>query len=118
MMGKTINMDFFVQVETKKERLTPNVIRNYFIPRKTCSSPFYDQTMYFYNREDQKVQFLWVVPSKDICIEYRNNALLVHPEEKALLDFILSFYSGDLHKLSDELNEKQFKTSEVVCGRS
>ena len=31
--------DFYVVVETKKERLMQNVIRNYFIPRISCPTP-------------------------------------------------------------------------------
>jgi hypothetical protein len=101
---KLFSDDFFIHVETKKERLTPNVIRNYFIPRLTCPQPFYDQTVYRYNRENDDIEFIWVIPSKDTCINYRENALLVDPEEKDLLNFILDFYDGNLHRVCIELN--------------
>jgi len=104
---KEFDGDFFVQVETKKERLTPNVIRNYFIPRKTCPQPFYDQTIYMYHKSEDALEFLWVVPSKDTCVVYRDNALNIAPEEKDLLNFILDFYDGTLHKECIKLNEDQ-----------
>lgn len=104
---KQYDSDFFIHVETKKERLTPNVIRNYFIPRKSCPFPFYDQVVYKYHRKDQNLEFIWVIPSKDTCIYYRNNVLSIDPEEKDLLNFVLDFYDGTLQKLCDRLNHDQ-----------
>jgi len=106
---KEFEGDFFVHVETKKERLTPNVIRNYFIARKSCPYPFYDQTIYKLHRKEDLLEFLWVIPAKDVCIQYRDHALEVPKEEKDLLNFILDFYDGILHKLCDKLNKEQDK---------
>jgi hypothetical protein len=105
---KEFEDDFFVHVETKKERLTPNVIRNYFIPRRSCPMPFYDQTLYRYHKNDGRVEFIWVIPSKDTCINYRDHALEVDTEEKELLQYILDFYDGTLQRLSDSLNEELY----------
>lgn len=101
---KAFDGDFFIHVETKREKLTPNVIRNYFAARKTCSTPWYDQTLYKYHRNDEHIEFLWVVPSKPTCIELRENALLVQDDFKELLQFVLDYYDGTLLKRCRELN--------------
>jgi len=97
--------DFFVIVVTKKERLMPNVLRNYFFGRQSCPTPEYDQTVYRY-RHTGDIEFLWVVPSKDTCEIMRANALQVPPEEKELLYFVLKFYDGSLIELSKKMNKE------------
>ena len=74
---KSFDGDFFIQVETKKERLMPNTIRNYFVTRQTCPTPWYDQTVYKYHRQHGTIEFIWVIPAKDICLDYREYALQV-----------------------------------------
>lgn len=101
--------DFFVIVTTKKERLMQNVIRNYFFGRHSCPTPQYDQTVYRYNRKDECVEFLWVVPSKDTCELLRDNALQIDKSEKELLGFVLSFYEGTLDKEAMRLNGELHK---------
>lgn len=99
--------DFYVVVLTKKERLMQNVIRNYFMARLTCPTPDYDQVVYRYNFLDESIDFLWVVPSKDTCELLRAHFLEVPPQEKELLNFILSFYDGSLLKQCKKLNGEQ-----------
>lgn len=100
----SIHGDFYVVVETKKERLLPNVLRNYFFYRKTCPTPTTDQTVYRYNAAHEVLEFLWVVPSEDTCRLLRNNVLEVAPEEKDLLHFVLDFYDGVLLRRAQSLN--------------
>lgn len=99
--------DFYIVVVTKKERLMPNVLRNYFMGRSSCPTPEYDQTVYKYNCTDDALEFLWVLPSKDTCELLKENALQVAPEEKALLYYVLSFYDGSLLKKSKQLNKEK-----------
>lgn len=101
---KEYDWDFFVIVTTKKERLMPNVLRNYFFGRKSCPSPEYDQAVYHYHRKEGIVEFLWVVPSKDTCEMMKTHALEVAPEERELRDFVINFYDGTLLQLSKRLN--------------
>lgn len=101
---KAFMFDFYVVVITKKERLMQNVLRNYFIPRFSCPTPQYDETVYKYHRKEDYIEFLWVVPSKDTCEHMIQNALLIPSEEKQLLDFVLSFTNGDLDILAKKLN--------------
>lgn len=99
--------DFFVVVLTKKEKLLSNVIRNYFYARLTCPTPDYDQAVYFYNHTDDAIDFIWVIPSRETCHLLRDNALLVSPEERQLLTFVLEFADGTLYKLAKKLNGEQ-----------
>lgn len=96
--------NFFVVVITKKEPLMPNVLRNYFYARISCPTPDYDQTVYQYLHKDEALNFLWVIPSRDTCLILKENALRVVPEERQLLDFVLSFSDGSLFKLAKKLN--------------
>lgn len=104
---KDFHGDFYVVVVTKKERLMPNVLRNYFIGRSSCPTPEYDQTVYHYHKTDDHIEFLWVIPSKDTCELMRNNALQIADDEKRLLYYVLSFYDGSLLKKSKKLNREK-----------
>ena len=107
---KDFTGDFFVVVITKKERLMENVIRNYFLARSSCPTPEWDQTVYRYKRADDIIEFLWVVPSKDTCQLFKNNALQISPEEKDLLRFVMDFTDGTLLKLSKKLNKEMISS--------
>ena len=104
---KDIIGDFFIEVITKQEPLMPNVIRNYFSYRNSCSTPNYDQAMYKYTLKNDQITFLWVIPSRGICHLLLENRLSVPPEEYGLLDFILRFESGDLFRLCKTLNGEE-----------
>lgn len=101
------NIDFYIVVETKKERLLENVLRNYFFYRRTCPTPTYDQTVYKYHKEEDVIEFLWVLPSKDTCELFRDNILQIHPEERDLLNYILEFHEGTLLEKCKILNNEQ-----------
>lgn len=96
--------NFYVVVITKRERLMPNVFRHYFAHRLSCPTPDYDQTVYRYHKEDEHLEYMWTLPDRETCILFKINALQVPPEERELLDYILSFYDGSLLKLAKQLN--------------
>ncbi len=108
--------DFFVVVLTKRERLMSNVFRNYFLHRKTCPTPNYDQTLFKYNSADDSIEYVWTIPSQDTCHHLKDNALYVHPDERNLLQFVLSFADGSLFKLAKQLNGEKELTSPVLEG--
>jgi len=96
--------DFYVLCLTKKERLMQNVMRNYFFPRKSCPTPDFDQKVYKYTREDDKLEFMWAIPDVDAVNYMKNNANLVTPDKYKLLEFVLSFVDGSLLRLSKKIN--------------
>jgi len=99
--------DFYVEVITKKERLMPNVLRNYFFATQACPTPTWDQAVYKYHRLDEQVRFLWVVPSKDTCELFTYNALEIDKSEHELLNFVLQFNDGSLLRLAKKLNGEE-----------
>ncbi len=106
--------DFFIVALIKRERLMNNVFRNYFIPRKSCPSPHYDQIVYHYHRADDRIEFLWSLPS---VVAIQN--LLAHKHELdssffPLLQFVLDFLDGKLEKKAQLLNNETIGTSDPI----
>ncbi len=99
--------DFYIEVITKKEPLMQNVLRNYFLAVQACPSPNYDQTVYRYHRSNDTIEFLWVIPAKDICEMLTFNALQVPESERELLKFVLEFNDGTLLRLAKKLNGEE-----------
>ena len=95
---------FFIIVLTKNERLLPNVFRNYFYSRHTCPTPDYDQSVFRYNNIDETIEYIWTIPSQDACFHLLENRSQIHPEERELLNFVLSFKKGELFRIAKKLN--------------
>lgn len=98
--------DFYIVVLTKKERLMDNVLRNYFMTRSSCPTPEWDQIVYRYSRQDDHLELLWVIPARDVCNMFRDNALTCPPEQKELLGYVLDYYDGTLLKRCKMLNKE------------
>jgi hypothetical protein len=96
--------DFYVVVLTKKERLMPNVYRNYFFARNSCPTPDYDQAVFKFHAQEEGLQFLWVIPSRDTSVLLLNNAMIVASEERELAKYVIDFANGTLFKLAKKLN--------------
>lgn len=101
---KDFPSDFYIVVITKRERLMPNVFRNYFFPRQSCPTPDYDQTLFSYNRGSDSPELVWVIPSKPTCLYMIEHALEV--QEKELLHFVIDFKNGTLMKRALLLNNE------------
>ena len=99
--------DFYLAVLTTKERLLERVIRNRFVLRLSCPTPEYDQAAYKYNKANDMIEFLWVIPSKEGCEILKEHALEVVPEERQLRDFAIAFFDGTLLKRCKKLNNEK-----------
>lgn len=112
---KIYDSDYYIVVLTKKERILENVLRNFFFSRKSCPTPEYDQAVYKIHKEkNQAIQFLWVLPSKDTCQLFIENALIIAPEERLLLHYILEDSSGNLLRYAKKLNNEQDNSAFLV----
>lgn len=100
------NHNFYVEVQGKKERLMPNVIRNFFIGKFACPTPTYDQTLYYYNCSDEQLQFMWVIPSKHTCVFMIQDPSNIPLEERQLLGFVYAFADGTLMRIAKERNKE------------
>lgn len=98
--------DFFIEVLLKKERKLENVLRNYFLARKSCPMPFYDQTVYRYNSAKGDIEYLWTVPDLETCLIFEENKEKIVPEERSLLTMILQFKDGSLKRLARKFNKE------------
>lgn len=98
--------DFFVVVLTKRERLMERLFRLYYAARHSCPTPEYDQSVYHFKYKDERLEFLWTIPDKETCYHLRDNALMVHPDERQLLQFVLDFLDDTLLILSKKLNNE------------
>lgn len=109
--GKAIyNHPFYAVVITKKERLMENVLRHYFFHRSTCPTPDYDQAVYRYTPFTDHLEFLWVIPAKDVCYYLRDNALMVDKKESDLLKYVLEFFDDTLMIKAKRLNGEALLT--------
>jgi hypothetical protein len=108
------NSDFYVHVETKKEKLLENVLRNYFIPKNACPTPNYDQAVFKYDHKTCDLIFMWVIPDRGTCFYFKENYAQIPAEEKDLLQFIRMFDDGTLLKLAKRLNGEETET--IVKG--
>jgi len=113
---KHYDKGFFIVVNTKRELLMPNIIRNQFFARKTCPTPTYDQTVFFYNKEDRSLDYVWTVPAKEVCIQFKENALSMQSEAKELLQFVLDFYDGTLDILCKKMNNEEERSLMLIKG--
>ncbi len=103
--------DFFVEVITKKEKLLKNVLRNYFVPRGTCPTPTYDQTVYKYNRIEEFPDFLWVLPSQETYKMMQERFLEISEDEQELLGFVMADTRGDLLRKCKILNGEDIQVT-------
>lgn len=98
--------DFFVVVLTKRERLMEPVLRNFFLGRRSCPTPTYDQTVFKYHKDLDGLELIWTLPDKETALMFKEHALEVIPEERELRDFVLSFFDGTLDAKTIMLNNE------------
>lgn len=95
---------FYVCVTTKREYLAQNTIRNYFESKYDCPTPQFEQVVYKIHKDSTNISLLWVIPNKEACIYLTRNALMVAPEERELLGYVLDFNKGKLDQLAQKEN--------------
>lgn len=107
---------FFVAVLLKKEKLLENVLRNYFVATKACPTPTYDQTIYRYNHEKEDVEYIWTIPDRETCLTFKENASIIVPAERQLLQCVLNFYDGTYYKMMKKFNGEEMTPGGVLVG--
>ncbi len=87
---------FYVCVQTRRERLLTNVIRNQFYSRITRPLPAYDLALYWYNPKDEQLRFVWCIPDKETVERMSKPDFVVAKGEEQLEGFVLAFVAGVL----------------------
>lgn len=98
--------DFFIVVITKMERILLNTPRNYFVARKSCPMPNYDQALYFYNSKMERLEYIWSVPDRDTVYLFLDNRDHIPSSQYQLFQFVLDFTDGTLDKLCVKYNNE------------
>lgn len=83
------------------------VVRAYYIPRISCPTPGYDQTVWRYNRDSGSLNLLWTIPAREICDDIRNG-VVISDMNKESMRYATAFLDGSLMKKVKELNNEQF----------
>jgi hypothetical protein len=95
---------FYLVVLFKKERLMHNVVRQYFLPRLSCPTPQYDQTVYSYDPADDQICYLWTVPDKETTKILAQGGPELPFELLELASYARDFVLGKLDRRCAELN--------------
>lgn len=94
------NIDFYVCIHTKMEKIINNVPRNFIFTRMSCPTPVYGQVVFKYVREDQRLDFLWVIPMRKRAEHILAHPIMYYkdPNWKDTADFVHAMASGVLDK--------------------
>jgi hypothetical protein len=101
---KKTDNDFFVEVPIRMNALMPDVPERYMKCRHTCPTPFYDQSVFHYDKKKDSLFYLWTIPSWDDCKDMMINASRLTKEEQELFHYVLAFKDGTLLRLAKRLN--------------
>lgn len=104
---KSLDDPFYIVVIQKKERLLENVIRRYFLARKTLPTPDWDQTVWRYNPKTGDLMFLWVLPDKNTAMWMASNPQDIVTEQKPLLGYVMDFLDKKLFAFYEDMFEKK-----------
>lgn len=103
------NNDFIIEVQFKKEALTPNVDQFKIFARRTCPLPHFDQTVYRYHRATDSLELLWSLPDAVSCMNYRAYPLDIASDETECRDTALSYFDGTLMNKQADVNSELFR---------
>jgi hypothetical protein len=101
---KKTDNDFFVEVPIRMNALMPDVLETYMKCRHTCPTPFYDQSVFHYDKKKDALFYLWTIPSWEDCKDYMLDAKNLTKEEQEAYNFVLAFKDGTLLRLAKRLN--------------
>ena len=89
---------FYICVQTRRERLLTNVIRNQFYTRQTRPLPQYDLSLYWYNPKEERIEFVWCIPDKESVSQIVKDGQsgLLPPDQRELFNFCKAFKDGTL----------------------
>lgn len=118
--------DFYVVILTRQDKVIEenNIIdnkiqiRSQYIAKVACPTPNYDQAVFKYHKNDDRLEFLWVIPDRDTAFLLKNYALQVDKSERDLLNFVLKFADGSLYKLAKKLNGEKEDSGELEGRKS
>jgi len=115
---KHFDGDFYIEVLLCMPGVIERHKKNIFAARPTCPRPFYDQTVFKYHSKDDRLEYMWTVPDKDLCELYRYHIGIVPDDEKELYDNIKKYFSGELAIREYKENNKEPEKQVIPVTRS
>lgn len=112
----TYEDEFFLVIESKREPLMQNVLRNYILHRISCPTPHCDQTAYHYDKKNDKLTCLWSIPHKEMMMQVKEYPLewqMIAPE---MTRCVFDFLDGTLFKKVFEYDSKLDKVLKEMHG--
>lgn len=97
--------DFFIAAHLRNEKGYSNVLPRQIIRvLKSCPWPTADQIVYRYHRRQDDLKILWMVVSRDMCIEIQMNPL-VDGYDQQTKRWVFDFLDGTLDQMSNKQND-------------
>ncbi len=87
---------FYICVQTRRERLLQNVVRNQFYHRMTRPAPAFDLALYYYDPKDEQLRFVWCIPDKETVEIMSDPTYIPAKGEEQLHYFVKCFVDGSL----------------------
>lgn len=96
---KETNTNFYILINLRISPLTPEMYEFKREIKLTCPTPNYDQTLFFYNREADRIEYVWSIPDRYTChyMLYYKDQIPVNEHE--LLNYVIKFANGDLFEM-------------------
>ena len=105
--------DFFIEVFTWKDKIMPNKINQFFVARKSCPTPNYDQAVFKYDAGIEQLSEIWVLGSRETCFYFMQNTKALKPEIMETFEYVRRFSTGELFRLSKRLNNEKDDSDEL-----
>ncbi len=115
---KQFPKDFYIVHLIQRPAVYKNVVREYFFPRESCPTPDYDQSVLRYHRHDDVLEYLWTIPSRELCIEFKEHALEIPSDQQWLLKMVFEFADGTLYKMARQLNGEGEFDKKIIIAES
>lgn len=87
---------YYIVILTKRERLLVNVIRQYFVARRSLPTPDLDQTVFKYTPKTGDLEYLWTVPDSTTVNMLVWSGMEIPEEQRDLYEFAYLFEHGQL----------------------
>ena len=102
---KKFDGDFFLEVSFRKDNLLKKVFKLIPFLRSTCPLPFYGKDVFSYSSKDGKLELLWAIPSKELCVHPELLPLHIKGNDK-LIETIQRFNSGFYFEAYEAINKR------------
>lgn len=103
---KELEQDFFIVTHIRNEKGYSNVLpRDIVRADKACPWPTADQHVYRYHKKEDRLELLWMVPSRDMCIEIQVNPIFSGYDQQTK-KWVFDFLDGTLDEISSKQNDE------------